>query len=217
MTEEVNTKTKTETKKENKVRKVKRKKEERLGFNWFFWISFIIILIPCGYFLYLLYQAGIQTSTPIVGDRIKNSVIYTINDEDVSYIESEVKALANIENCEVNLNVETLRITIDANDELTDDEYKQMCIDVYNIIDGRIPVATYFTRDGDYKQYDLEITVYDNISNEDVRMVTLYKNGNMESYTVQVLSDAKNPDVAYNLTHPETDEEESDNSGAATE
>ena len=157
-----------------------------------------------------------QTSTPIVGDRIKNSVIYTINDEDVSYIESEVKALANIENCEVNLKVETLRITIDANDELTDDDYKQMCIDVYNIVDARIPVATYFTRDGDYKQYDLEITVYDNISNDDVRMVTLYKNGNMEAYTVQVLSDAKNPDVAYNLTHPET-EEESENSGATTE
>lgn len=206
----------TETKKENKVRKVKRKKEERLGFNWFFWISFVIILIPCGYFGYLLYQASLVTNTPIVGDRIKNSIIYTINDEDIASIEADVKALDHIESCEVNLIVETLRINVDADDSLSNDEYKQMCVDIYNIIDARIPVATYFTRDGDYKQYDLEIIVYDNISNEDLRMVSLYKNGNMEGYTVQVMSDAKNPDVAYNLTHPEP-EEEPENSGEASE
>lgn len=203
---------------ESKVRKVRRKKEERLGFNWFFWISFVIILIPCIYFVYLLYRASEVTSTPIVGDRIKNSIVYTINDEDVTTIESEIKNIEHIEKCEVNLIVETLRINIDADDSLTNDEYKQMCLDIYAIIDARLPIATYFTRDGDYKQYDLEINVYDNLSSEDTRMVTLYKNGNMEEYTVQVMSDPKNADLAYELTHPEIEEENpEDISGEATE
>ncbi len=203
---------------ETKVKKIRRKKEERLGFNWFFWISFVVILIPCGYFVYLLYQASLVSNTPIIGDRIKNSVIYTINDEDVKSIEAEVKNIEHIENCEVNLIVETLRIDIDADDSLTNDDYKQMCTDIYAIIDARLPIATYFTRDGDYKQYDLEINVYDNLSNEETRMVTLYKNGNMEEYTLQVMSDPKNADLAYELTHPQTEEETpEDQSGETTE
>ena len=61
----------------------------------------------------------------------------------------------------------------------------------------------YFTRTDDYKQYDLEINIYDNFDSEEPILVTLNKNGAMEEYVITVLSEPLNPDLAYQLTHPE--------------
>ena len=101
---------------EKNLNKVKRKKEERLGFNWFFWLSFVVLMIPVCYFLYLLYQASQESNVPILGDRIKDSIIYNIKDEDLSSINSQVTQLDGVEKVEVNLSVETLRILVDYDD-----------------------------------------------------------------------------------------------------
>ncbi len=195
---------------EKTVKKVRRKKrEERLGFNWFFWISFILLCIPVAYFLYLLYQAAQVSNTPIVGDRIKDTVIYTITQEDVSGLASDITSLDHIEGAEINLIVETLRVTVDATDELSKEELTEIATAIYEKVDAKFPISTYFTRDGEYKQYDLEIVVYDNLKNEEPIIVCLYKNGSMEDgYKIQVFSDPVNADVAYKVTHPETDEPE---------
>lgn len=189
------------------IKKVKRKKEEKLGFNWFFWISFVVLLIPVSYFLYLLYQASQETNVPILGDRIKDSIIYNINQSDLDSINGDIKNITGVEGVEVDLKVETLRILVDADDSYTSDQYKQMCLDVYNIVDSKLPIATYFTRDGDFKQYDLEIVVYDNINLDDVRICTIYKTSNMESYAYQDYNEPVNADLAYQLTHPEENED----------
>ncbi|MGI6608071.1 MAG: hypothetical protein ACOX1F_03715 [Erysipelotrichaceae bacterium] len=196
-----------EDKKENNMKKgtakqpktIRRKKKERLGFNWFFWISLIIIAIPVGYFIYLLVEASKVSHVPILGDRIKNTVVYTINESDVNYISTTVKQLDGVEDAEVNLIVETLRIVVNVNDEYTEDQIKGLILNIYSIVDGKIPIATYFTRDGDYKQYDLDITVYNDINSEKLIIVSLIKNGSMEEYTIQVLSTAVNPELVDKL------------------
>lgn len=198
---------------EKNLNKVKRKKEERLGFNWFFWLSFVVLMIPVCYFLYLLYQASQESNVPILGDRIKDSIIYNIKDEDLSSINSQVTQLDGVEKVEVNLSVETLRILVDYDDTYTKDQYKQLCTDIYQIVDGQIPVATYFTRDGDFKQYDLEIIVYDNMELEDVRIATIYKTSNMESYKYQDYSEPIDSDLAYQLTHPQEDDVDANSAG----
>jgi hypothetical protein len=61
----------TDKKVRKQPRKVRRKKQEKLGFNWFFWISLIVIAIPVAYFISLLIEASKESRVPILGDRIK--------------------------------------------------------------------------------------------------------------------------------------------------
>ena len=183
------------------LRKVKKKK--RLGFNWFFWISFVVILVPIIYFVFLLWEAAKVTHTPIVGDRIKNTITYEIDDTTVGQISSLIKADENVETVQVNLIVETLRITVNARDGLTTEEYDALAEKIYQIVDGVTPIEKYFTRTEEFKQYDLEINIYDNLDAESPIMVTLIKNSSMEQYVISNLNEPINPELAYQLTHPD--------------
>ncbi len=180
-------------------RKIRRKKKEKLGFNWFFWISLIIIAIPVAYFISLLVEASKVSHLPILGERIKNTIVYTINESDVDYISTTVKQLEGVENAEINLIVETLRITVDVNDDYTEKQIEELILKIYAIVDEKIPIATYFTRDGDYKQYDLDIMAFTDINSEEIIIINLIKNGSMEEYTIQVLSRPVNPELVDRL------------------
>ncbi|MBR3351454.1 MAG: hypothetical protein IKG35_04995, partial [Erysipelotrichaceae bacterium] len=74
-------------KKEKKAKKVKVKKD-RLGFNWFFWLSFIVLMVPVCFFLYLLYSAAQETHTPIIGERINTEIIHMIDEDQKAAVES---------------------------------------------------------------------------------------------------------------------------------
>ncbi len=180
-------------------RKIRRKKKEKLGFNWFFWISLIVISIPVVYFISLLVEASKVSHLPILGDRIKNTIVYTINESDINYISTTVKQLEGVEDAEVNLIVETLRITIDVNNDYTEEQIQELILSIYTIVDEKIPIATYFTRDGDYKQYDLDIMAFTDINSEEIIIINLIKNGSMEEYTIQVLSSPLNPELVDRL------------------
>ncbi|MGI6509850.1 MAG: hypothetical protein ACOX1L_04630 [Erysipelotrichaceae bacterium] len=206
----------TEETKENKMkkkpagqpRKIRRKKKEKLGFNWFFWISLIVISIPVVYFISLLVEASKVSHLPILGDRIKNTVVYTINESDINYISTTVKQLEGVEDAEVNLIVETLRITVDVNNDYTEEQIQELILSIYTIVDEKIPIATYFTRDGDYKQYDLDIMAFTDINSEEIIIINLIKNGSMEEYSVQVLSRPINPELVDRLKEEQNPEKE---------
>ncbi len=199
---------------DDNLRKVKVKKKYRLGFNWFFWISLIVILVPIAYFGWLLWEAAKVTHTPIVGDRIKNTITYEIDDATVSKVSDAIKTIDGVESVQVNLIVETLRITVNAVDGKTLEEYDALAENIYHAVNSVTPIDTYFTRTEEYKQYDLEINVYDNLDAEQPNMVSLIKNSSMETYVINNLSEPINPELAYQLTHPEEaqqpDEEQTD-------
>ena len=185
------------------LRKVKVKKKWRLGFNWFFWISLIVILVPVAYFGWLLWEAAKVTHTPIIGDRIKNTITYEIDNATVNAVSDTIKTMDGVESVQVNLIVETLRITVNAVDGRTLEEYDALAESIYRAVDGITPIDRYFTRTEEYKQYDLEINIYDNLDAETPKMVSLIKNSSMETYVVNNLSEPINPELAYQLTHPE--------------
>jgi hypothetical protein len=185
------------------LRKVKVKKRYRLGFNWFFWISLIVIIIPVIYFVWLLLQAAKVSHTPIVGDRIKNTITYQIDDSTVKQINDTIKTIDGVESVQVNLIVETLRITVNAADGRSAEEYQQMAENIYHAVNGITPIDMYFTRTEEYKQYDLEINVYDNLDADTPIMIALIKNSSMETFVINNLSEPINPELAYQLTHPE--------------
>ena len=179
--------------------RVKKVKKDKLGFNWFFWISFILICIPVGYFLYLLYQASLESRTPVVGTRIETEIQDYIPSNATEVLHNSISALDNVESCEVNLIVETMRITINAKDSLNAEELKLLNEEVYKMVDELLPIETYFTQHYDYKQYDLEITSYNNLESETMAIVTLVKNSKMTAYSNEDLTSPRNPQVAEEL------------------
>ena len=204
--------------KKAKTKRVKVKKD-RLGFNWFFWLSFIIILVPVCYFLYLIYSAYQETHIPIVGDRINSEIETVIQQEQIDNINSRIKAIEGVEGCNSDLIVETLRIKINVNDDLAEEDMRNILSQAYDIVNEVLPVDSYFTQHNDYKEYDLEIYSYDDLESDDLRIVLLNKNSKMEEFNVQTITTAVNQEIAdelqqlreeqrYERDHPEEAAEE---------
>ena len=188
-----------EPEKKTTTTKTKKAKKERLGFNWFFWLTVILIMIPVGYFVKLLHDASLEGNVPVVGDRLKHNLQFVISDEQLDSIRSSVGSMGNVEKYEVNLIVDTLRVTVDASDDLTSDQLKEMTKNIYSIIDETAPVDTYFVQHDDYKQYDMEINAFTNLDAETPIIVSLYRNSNMENYVVQDLTSPVNQKIADRL------------------
>jgi len=206
------------------LRKVRRKRkgpaqqgryDENLGFNWFFWISFVIIAIPVTVFIYLLVVASKRTGTPILGNRLINDLqgyesgdtSYVISSEQVATVKSDIAALSGVQDESVTLTVETLRIYVDAEDALTGAQIKELTESVYQAVVAKLPVDTYFSQHGDYKQYDIEIDVYNDAKADTATYICyeLTKNSSMDAYVINASTTAKNAELADNLHNPSTD------------
>ena len=194
-------------------KKKKKEKKERLGFNWFFWISFIIILVPVVYFVYLLYSASQESNVPILGTRLETYIETPIETTKVTEVEKAIRELEGVKTAHATLIVETLRVTITADDELTADQLKQLNEAAYQKVDEIIPVATYFSMIKDKKQYDLEITTVNNLSTEDFKMVVLTRNAAMYEgqYVNQLISEPLNPDLVQQILEEERKAQEEEN------
>lgn len=199
------------------LRRVRRKKrknsngEEHLGFNWFFWISFVVIAIPVSVFIYLLLEASKQTGTPILGNRLdidlkghaESDTTDIITQDQVADVKTAIIGIDGVEDASVTLTVETLRIYVDATDTITDEAIKTLTDTVYQTVVSKLPVETYFTQHGDYKQYDVEITVYNSADATDTFLCyNLIKNSSMENYLVNMVTTPKNAELAENLHNP---------------
>ncbi len=181
-----------------KKKRVK-KNPYKLGFNWFFWVSFFVILIPVCYFIYLLWMASQETHTPILGDRIKHTIQFAIDEDQLRIIEKDVNELPGVENAKVNLIVETVRIDVNTDDALKEDDLLKINQDIYEIVNEVLPVDKYFSQHDDYKQYDLEITSFTDIKSDKCVIVTLNKNSPMDGYRNQVLSVPVSPETRQEL------------------
>ena len=198
-------------------KKGRKKKQEKLGFNWVFFVCMVIIAIPCGVFLWILLSAMQDTGTPIVGNRFLNDLNPAIQTAQVEQIEQKIDGLAGVEKCEVNLIVATLRVTVDVEDTLTAEEVKTLALDVFGIVDTVVPMETYFTFANDQKQYDLEMNIFNNLSYEDeFIMYNVVKNSYMDSYILQDVSTPIDAQLAQDLrdyvTERDNPKEESDDS-----
>ena len=181
-------------------KKKKTKKPEKLGFNWVLFVCMVIIAIPCSVFLWILFSAMQDTGTPILGNSFLNDLNPAIQTAQVEQVQSKINNLDGVESCEVNLIVATVRIHVDADDSLTREEMKALALDVYETVNGVLPMETYFTFANDQKQYDLEINVYNDLSKEDnFIMYNVVKNSYMEAYIVHDVSTPIDPELAQDL------------------
>lgn len=160
-----------------------------------------IIAIPVILFAVILIVAAFKSGTVIVGNRYRNDLNPSITADEIEELNTSIGSLSNVEDVEVNLKTSQLRVLVDAYDSISEEDAEQLCKNVYDKVNSTLPVSTYFTKDSQgQKMYDLEITVYNDTTNESNLLIySLVKNSTMEEYEISVPSKAKDEELVEEL------------------
>ena len=161
-------------------------------------ISLIIILIPCLIFGGILISAALESGKPVDGNRFKGDLNPAITSSNTSSIKNSIEALSGVEKCDIELTSAQYRVNVDTVDTLTDKQIEDLCVDIYNIVNKELPMATYFTASISEKMYDLAVNVYNKIDDDNIYYI-LTKNSKMDTYSVQCVSSAVDEELASDL------------------
>lgn len=161
-------------------------------------ISLIIILIPCLIFGGILISAALESGKPVDGNRFKGDLNPAITSSNTSNIKNSIEALSGVEKCDIELTSAQYRVNVDAVYTLTDKQIEDLCVDIYNIVNKELPMATYFTASSSEKMYDLAVNVYNKIDDDNIYYI-LTKNSKMDTYSVQCVSSAVDEELASDL------------------
>ena len=161
-------------------------------------ISLIIILIPCLIFGGILISAALESGKPVDGNRFKGDLNPAITSSNTSSIKNSIEALSGVEKCDIELTSAQYRVNVDTVDTLTDKQIEDLCVDIYNIVNKELPMATYFTASSSEKMYDLAVNVYNKIDDDNIYYI-LTKNSKMDTYSVQCVSSAVDEELTSDL------------------
>lgn len=161
-------------------------------------VGIIVILIPCLIFGGILLSAALETGKPVEGSRFTNDLNPAISNSQTSSLESSIKAISGVEDCEIVLKSAQYRVNVDATDSLSDSQVKELAVNVYNAVNSTLPVSTYFTATDSMKMYDLAVNVYTQLEEPHIYYL-LTKNSNMSEYSLQCVSSAVDEDLASEL------------------
>ena len=161
-------------------------------------ISLIIILIPCLIFGGIFISAALESGKPVDGNRFKGDLNPAITSSNTSSIKNSIEALSGVEKCDIELTSAQYRVNVDTVDTLTDKQIEDLCVDIYNIVNKELPMATYFTASSSEKMYDLAVNVYNKINDDNIYYI-LTKNSKMDTYSVQCVSSAVDEELASDL------------------
>lgn len=186
-------------------------------------VGLIIIAIPVCIFVGILGISALQTGSPREGSRFDNDLDPAITNDDVSNLQQKLSVLGQVENVEVVLSEGQLRIFIDTNDNLSEEQVDSILTSAYNAVNSSLPITKYFTATESKKMYDLQINVYTTAEASEIGATNsrqyklLHKNSAEETYGIDDLAHPKDPALAAELeglTEPEsTEEETSEESG----
>ena len=154
-------------------------------------IAIAVIIVP----LFLLGVVYLSTKenagSPTFGDRFDTSLDPAIEQKQLEELEN-ILVYEDVEHVEINLKSATLRITLDAKDNVGSDRITAILKDAYKKVDGILPVKTYFTNLENKKMYDLDIHAYNFLAAEDNTKGWVYKelikNSAAEKSTIDTLS-----------------------------
>lgn len=142
--------------KTRKPKKVKRKQGHKLV-----WFTFILILIPIVFVLYVVGTSAIGSDRPVEKNRFKNGDLEPrISTENIAEIQSTVSKINGVDSATVTLESATLRVNLDCADNADQATVNQIAEEAYNKINEKLPIDTYFTNNDKGKMYDLEVDGY---------------------------------------------------------
>lgn len=181
-------------------------------------VGIVVICIPFIILGSILISASKATGTPVLGNRYENDLNPAITEEQLSTIESKIASDNQVESVDVELVTATLRVYVDMQDSLTEEEASALADSVYETVASTLDINTYFTKTGTKKMYDMEIHLYNNMDfsgSEQYLYLITTKNSSMNEPSMQVVSSPKDPDVAAQLRKDTygNDEEENNEIG----
>lgn len=146
----------------------------------------------------ILISAALESGKPVDGNRFKGDLNPAITSSNTSSIKNSIEALSGVEKCDIELTSAQYRVNVDTVDTLTDKQIEDLCVDIYNIVNKELPMATYFTASSSEKMYDLAVNVYNKIDDDNIYYI-LTKNSKMDTYSVQCVSSAVDEELASDL------------------
>lgn len=154
-------------------------------------VSSILIAIPLFILGRVVYESYMEAGEPIMGERYDN-LPNKISADQVNSVQEAVSTMPNIEKASANLQSGTLKIQIDVRDDMTLEELGALQVEVYNKVASLLPIETYFTRTDTVKNYDLEMSFYNNPETFELHSIYV-KNATMSEPKVNVVSTPLNP------------------------
>ena len=183
-----------------KTKPVKKKKESsRSGLILI--IGLIIILIPCLVFGGILLKSYLETSSPVLASRFEGDLDPAITDTEISDLKTSIEALGNVEKAEIVLTTAQFRVNVDTLDTLSKEEILSLSDSIYELINRKLPVNTYFTASETKKMYDLSLSVFNKPKNDDGTMIyyLITKNSHMDTASTQLVSEPVDEELAKEL------------------
>ena len=168
-------------------------------------VGLIIIAIPIIIFGAILGIAAMQTGTPREGSRFDNDLDPAITQENVTALKEDLAKIGSVEDVEVILSEGQLRIFIDTNDSLSEEQVDTIVTTAYNKVNSMLPITKYFTATSAKKMYDLQINVFTTAEASDIGSANsrqyklLHKNSAEETYGIDDLAHPKDPALAAEL------------------
>ncbi|MGN1344482.1 MAG: hypothetical protein ACI4U3_07870 [Traorella sp.] len=171
----------------------------------------IILIIPVTLLGAILYSSLEDSSKPVVGTRYENQLDPQITQENLTMLEEALKEFDGVEKVEVNLKTARLSILLNTNDDTSKDGIKKIIQQAYAKVNDILPIETYFTNhyeeDGSYvKMYDLQIDAYNVVEEENQIHYIITKTGAQEEELLQLVSSAKDKDVANEVLNQDKGE-----------
>lgn len=180
--------------------------------NYLLWATIVVIAIPCLILLYIIIGSRENSNEPVEGSRFDASLDPAITEEDLTALKG-LLVFDNVEHVEINLKSATLRVTLNTNDDLSQEAIQELMGSAYDKIVEKLPVDTYFTNktkdDKTVKMYDLEVSVYNYIPEKDEDKagqihLSRTKNSAAEKVVDDVLSSPKDEETADPILNPDT-------------
>lgn len=162
----------------------------------------VVLLIPAITIGLVFLDAFEGTGSALVGNRFANEIHEEISKDQIKQIEAAIKEVDSTVKVDVNLMSATLRVTVLVNNEITEEAMTTLTQTLLDKVFSITPKELYFTNNTSYRQYDLEVHVFNDrlvVEEEDYLYVLGNLNATMEEATIQVVSNPLDPEFVAGL------------------
>ena len=176
-------------KKQNNFRKILKSKKTTV-------FALVFIMLPFIILGSILIRDTMGRGKPVIGDRFEDQYQHQLSDDNLKSIE-EILSDEKITKSKVNLKSSTLRVYVEVDETVSKDDILALGESIYASIDELFPIEDYFTATSNYKQYDLEIHIYNNVEDRESEgfiYLEVMHHSNMEEVVYTFVSEAKDPE-----------------------
>ena len=170
----------------------------------------VVLLIPAITIGLIFLDAFEGTGSALVGNRFSNEIQEELSNDQLQQIETDLSEIATTKKVSVNLMSATLRITVLVDNEMSEEDMVALTSTFMDKVFAVAPREMYFTNNSSYKQYDLEVHVFNDrvvVEEEDYLYVLGNLNSTMLEINIQVVSNPLDPEFVAELYQSILDEQ----------